>query len=302
MAEELSQETYRAVLEGLPAGVYVVDRDRRILLWNSGAEKLTGYLRQEVIGRSCRDDLLIHCDENQSCLCGVACPLQQTMHDGQPRVADIFLLHKDGQRVPVSVRAVPFRDEKGTIVGAVECFDKRLVLPTADPILRELSRAASVDELTRLPDHAATLARLSAYLEGYAASPVPFGVVAIAVDTLDLVRHAGGRNALHAVLYATGQTLANMLGPNDMIGRWSEERFLMVVTSCTASTLMKAARMMKRLVNFEGVPWWGDRLCVTLSMGGTIVRAGDTPETLVSRAGAALESSLLWLGDYIVVD
>jgi len=299
--EQLSPEAYRAVLEALPTGVYLVDSDRRILLWSRGAEELTGYLRHEVIGRSCRNDLLMHCDENETCLCGSACPLQQTMHDGLPRVAEVFLLHKDGRRVPVSVRAVPLRDEAGAIIGAVECFDKRPVFPAADPRLARLNQGASVDELTGLPDRSAMQARLRTYLEVYADSPVPFGVVSIAVDTLELVRNRDGWDAAHALLHATGQTLAGTMGPNDMIARWSEERLLAVVTGCTAPALERAANMMKRLVSLEGVRWWGDRLPVTLSMGGTIVQALDTAETLVVRADAALERSLLERGDAVVV-
>src|ERR1700693_805375 len=189
----LSQEIYRAVLEGLPTGAYLVDPDRRIVLWSRGAEELTGYLRQEVIGRSCKDGLLIHCDERQACLCGVACPLQQTMHDGQPRAADVFLLHKDGQRVPVSVRAAPVRDEHGTIIGAVECFDKRPVFPTADPVLSGLNHGASVDEFTGLPGRPAIQARLDAYLERFEVSLVPFSVICMAITTLEQVRQVDGR-------------------------------------------------------------------------------------------------------------
>jgi GGDEF domain-containing protein len=137
---------------------------------------------------------------------------------------------------------------------------------------------------------------------GYAASPVPFGVVSIAVDTLDLVRHRDGNNAFNRMLYVTGQTLASALGPNDMIGRWSEDRLLAVVAGCTAPTLLRAAKMMKRLVTMEGIPWWGKRIPATLSMGGTIVQPEDTPESLVGRAGAVLERGLLQMGDCVLVE
>jgi len=43
---ELDGEVYKSVLESLPIGVYLVDRHRRVLSWNRGAERLTGYLRQ----------------------------------------------------------------------------------------------------------------------------------------------------------------------------------------------------------------------------------------------------------------
>jgi GGDEF domain-containing protein len=155
--------------------------------------------------------------------------------------------------------------------------------------------------LTHLPDRPATLARLWAYLEDYGASTIPFGVVSIAVDTMASVRQADGGYAMKAAIYATGQTIASTLGPNDMIGRWSEDRFLAVLTGCTAPTLLRAAAMMKRLANLEGIPWWGDRLPITLSMGGTVVQMGDTPEALVSRADAALAASLLQHEDFVVV-
>jgi PAS domain S-box-containing protein/diguanylate cyclase (GGDEF)-like protein len=291
MSAPLDPESYRSILESLPSAVYLVDRDRRILLWNSGAEKLTGYLRQEVVGRLCWDDFLMHCDENQACLCGTACPLQQTIHDGKLREADLFLRHKDGQRVPVRVSAVPFRDEHGSILGAVECFEKRQMLPVADPHLQEMSLHATADLLTGLADHAATQARLHAYLEDFAVSAIPFAVLSISVDALDKVRHKDGRNAVNKVLYATARTIESTLGPNDMIGRWSEERFLAVLAGCTAPALLRAAKTIKRLVNLEGIPWWGQRLQVTLSIGGAIVQAGDTWETLAARAEAALESN-----------
>lgn len=292
MSAPLNPESYRTILENLPSAVYLVDRDRRILLWNHGAEKLTGYLSQEVVGRLCWDDFLMHCDENQACLCGTACPLQQTIHDGKLREADLFLRHKDGHRLPVRVSAVPFRDEHGSILGAVECFEKRQMLPAADPHLHEMSLHATADVLTGLPDHQATRARINAYLEEYSASAVPFAVLTIAIDELAKIRHVDGRSAINKVLYATARTIESTLGPNDMIGRWSEERFLAVLAGCTELALLRATKTIKRLVNLEAIPWWGERLQITLSIGGAIVHAGDTWETLVARAEAALESSL----------
>ncbi|HEV3330434.1 MAG TPA: PAS domain-containing protein [Bryobacteraceae bacterium] len=46
MTEDLDPSHYRAILESLSTGVYVVDRERKILFWNDGAERITGYLRR----------------------------------------------------------------------------------------------------------------------------------------------------------------------------------------------------------------------------------------------------------------
>lgn len=300
MAAELTPEIYRAVLDSLPIGVYLVDRNRRIVLWNNEAEKLTGYLGQEVVGHRCWDGLLMHCDENNTVLCGVACPLSHTMHDGQPRETDVFLRHKGGQRIPVRVRAAPLRNEDGCIIGAVECFEERVVFPAADA-QGHCGEDLSIDHVTEMPDRQAMRKRLQAAVEDFAANPIPFGVLSMTVADLDLLRRTYGRRAVNAILYVTAQTLSKNLGPNDMVGRWSQDGFLAIMPGCHAAALLKSAEMLKKLVGLTGVPWWGDRLSVTLYAGGAVVRAGDTPESLAGRADEALDASLREHGNYIVV-
>ena len=66
-------EIFRAVLEALPTGVYFVDRNKKIAFWNDGAERITGYLRQDVVGRACRDDILVQCTEDGTVVCAPTC-------------------------------------------------------------------------------------------------------------------------------------------------------------------------------------------------------------------------------------
>jgi len=283
---ELDGEIYKSVLDSLPVGVYLVDPQRRILSWNSGAERTTGYLSQEVIGRCCADGLLMHSDANNAILCGDACPLQQTMLDGHPREADVYLLHKDGQRVPVRVQALPLRDENGVVIGAAECFDVRVVLPTS-AVPPAGPETLSTDAVTELPDRGALQARLAWALRVFEESLVPFGVLTVAVDNLDGMLHKDGRKAVEAVLYATGQTLRANVGPGDCVGRWSADRFVAVLANCTEPALARAAEALNRIAGSEAVPWWGDHLTVTVTMGGTVARDGDTPQSLVARAEEA---------------
>ena len=222
------------------------------------------------------------------------------MLDGRPREKDVYLLHKDGQRIPVRVQALPLRDENGAVIGAAECFDVRVVLPTAAPPARGAG-GFSIDGVTDLPDRGAALAHLLGALENFEESRIPFGVLSVAVDNLDGLLHRDGRNAVDAVLYATGQTLRANVGPDDLVSRWSADRFVAVLASCTEGALAKAAETLERRAVSEAVPWWGDHLSVSLSMGGTIVRAGDTPTSLVERAGQALEAGRTEAGSGLVV-
>ncbi len=97
------------LLGSMTEAVYAVDRDRRIMYWNTAAAELTGYSAAEVVGRRCQDNLLNHVDEAGRQLCGGACPLLATVQDGRTREALVFLQHRDGHRLPVAVRAAALR-------------------------------------------------------------------------------------------------------------------------------------------------------------------------------------------------
>jgi PAS domain S-box-containing protein len=57
------------ILNSMFDAVYVVDRERRIIFWNQGAEELTGYGFEDVRGCRCSDDILNHIDENGTACC-----------------------------------------------------------------------------------------------------------------------------------------------------------------------------------------------------------------------------------------
>jgi PAS domain S-box-containing protein len=78
-----SEELYRLVLDSLPVAVCAVDRAGKVILWNEGAERVTGYLRQDVLGRVCTDAFLEHADADNNPLEGNAVPLLETMRDGR---------------------------------------------------------------------------------------------------------------------------------------------------------------------------------------------------------------------------
>lgn len=48
MSESQHPEIFRTVLESPQT---IAERELRIVFWNDGAEKITGYLRQEVVAR-----------------------------------------------------------------------------------------------------------------------------------------------------------------------------------------------------------------------------------------------------------
>ncbi|MGA2429858.1 MAG: PAS domain S-box protein, partial [Candidatus Acidiferrum sp.] len=79
MAQPGDFDFFRTVLENLQVAVYVVDRDAKILFWNDGAERITGYLRQDVIGRVHQDNFLGETDAQDNELTGPLAPTSVAM-------------------------------------------------------------------------------------------------------------------------------------------------------------------------------------------------------------------------------
>src|SRR5689334_16336230 len=290
MSGSLNPEHFEAILRSLPHGVYVVDLDRKILFWNSGAEQITGYRSQDVMGRHCQDNVLMHCDENYTQLCGCHCPLQETMADGQPREANVYLRHKEGHRVPVNIRAVAIRDAEGTIIGAAETFDECHDVPALQMHPNAQAVANHNDERTGVSDQASMARYLEACLRDYEEDHIPFGLLLIGVDGLELFRQSYSGQAVVKMLHTIATTLAKSLREGDLVGDWTEDRFLALVVNCPAETLARLVFMLKRVISVAEISWWGERLGVTVSIGGAAVCPGDTVESLLARAESALRA------------
>ncbi len=113
------------VLNALSDGVYVTDRDRRILFWNSAAKRLTGWDASQIVGTCCFDDILAHVDIDGHKLCGDDfCPLHRAIMQNQAsRIPEIvFAKCADGSRVAVEVTVAPLRNRTGHVIGGIESF------------------------------------------------------------------------------------------------------------------------------------------------------------------------------------
>jgi PAS domain S-box-containing protein len=164
MTSQQETDLYRHVLECLPTGVYAVDRQGKITFWNVGAEHITGYLKQEAMGRRCSDGFLEHMDEENNTLTGNQAPLLVTMREGRGMVAEVSLKCKSGHSIPVRVQTIPLRNDHGSILGAVEVFEAGTGGPRENRRQSKLGAVGCLDTLTGVLNHAMIEAHLKEQL------------------------------------------------------------------------------------------------------------------------------------------
>jgi diguanylate cyclase (GGDEF)-like protein/PAS domain S-box-containing protein len=281
---------YKMLLDNLYDGVYFVDRDRRITYWNRGAERITGYKSSEVIGKRCSDNILMHVDKGGSVLCTAGCPLTETIADGTERSTEVYLHHKDGHRVPITVRVAPIRDDHGTITGGIEIFTDNTPAATALERVTEFERLAYIDPLTGLANRRYTEITLNARFEELQRYNWPFGVIFIDIDHFKDVNDRHGHNIGDEVLRMVAKTLQNSVRFFDVVGRWGGEEFLAVIANVNRDELLATVSRFRLLVEQSSIPAVPG-LRVTISLGATLARPGDETTSIIKRVDKLMYES-----------
>jgi diguanylate cyclase (GGDEF)-like protein/PAS domain S-box-containing protein len=285
----LGPHFYLELLENLYDGVYYVDRRRSITYWNKAAEQITGYSREEVLGKKCSDNLLRHVNDRGDCLCLSACPLAQTIVDGEPRSASAFLHHKNGHRLPVYVHVSPIHNEAGTIIGAVEVFNNNSETVAALQHLKELKDLAYTDPLTNIANRNYLEIFLDARFNELRRYGWSFGLIFADIDHFKRVNDTCGHPVGDLVLQMVANTLAQNCRSFDLVGRWGGEEFLLVLGHLNQLPKLGAiAERLRLLVSHSYIEREPGPLAVTLSMGATLAQPRDTIESLIQRADQLL--------------
>lgn len=104
------------ILDSVAMGIFTVDMDWNITFFNNEAEKITGFVKKEAVGRKCYEVFRTE-------LCPKGCYLREAIN----RNIKIFkgrnqILNKHNEEIPVDITATALTDDAGKIIGGVESF------------------------------------------------------------------------------------------------------------------------------------------------------------------------------------
>jgi PAS domain S-box-containing protein len=124
---EIAQRRLAAIIESSEDAIASKDLNGIITSWNKSAERLFGWTAEEIIGQP------------------VLVIIPKELHDDEPKILakirageriqhfQTVRVHKNGQRIDVSLTVSPIRDEDGVIVGAAK-------------IVRDITRQKKLEE------------------------------------------------------------------------------------------------------------------------------------------------------------
>ncbi len=145
------------VLNSIFDGLYITDKEGKIIFWNEGAVQITGYPIEEVMGKRCSDNILVHQDEMGNKLCNtVHCPIYRVFHYGFCDPVKVYTLHKSGKRFPAFTHMAPVKNKNGETIAAVEIFrviskdeELRLLQEKFNSTIKKYVSTATYDEVKK---------------------------------------------------------------------------------------------------------------------------------------------------------
>ncbi len=283
---EIDLEMLQSFCESVPLGVCLVDLKGKITYWNAAAESITGYLAHEVLGRAYRGDLLVH-NTGKASAVETQCPVIEVLREGRPVQADLFLLHKLGNRVPVHVYAFPLRDAMGEISGVGEVLDPG-AMSQENPTWvghsdREFELATGLSATDESRD------RLKALLRSRSASTS--AVILIELSELNALLKHGGTGMLHQAIRVLAKTVAKLLPARHHVGCWTDWRLIALVPDCTPEMLDDIRLQLAGVGSSCAVKWWGDRVEIVVSSAAVYGSPSKDADVLIGELERQLKNA-----------
>ncbi|BBE30645.1 diguanylate cyclase [Tepiditoga spiralis] len=277
----------KEILENIEDGVYILDNKRKILYWNKAAEKITGFKSEEVLGSSCKDNILMHIDENGVSLCMGMCPVAFTLADGRTRKTKVFLHHKKGHRVPVYIKVFPIKDENGNITGAVELFNDISEKEKIEIEAKVYKKMALTDKLTEIPNRAFIDMKLQEFYQESNKYGLDFGILFIDIDNFKNINDTYGHDFGDKILKMVSQSIFKNTRSSDFIGRWGGDEFIAIIRFVDKTLLYEIANRYLMMVKNSYLMINEKKISVNISIGGSLYE-NNTIDEIIKKADEAL--------------
>lgn len=121
--DRLHEEKVRdeVMLASIGDGLVAIDKDWKITLWNPAASLITGWQKDEAVGKPFREIIRFIKESDRSEYVSF---ISEAMLSGKTKTMEnhVLLIRKDNMEIPVGDSAAPIKDDKGQSIGAIIVF------------------------------------------------------------------------------------------------------------------------------------------------------------------------------------
>jgi diguanylate cyclase (GGDEF)-like protein/PAS domain S-box-containing protein len=289
-ARKLSEERYRELFEYASDAIFVLSVEGDITAINGAGEKLTGYGRDELVGRRLFD--LIAPENVES----ARETFQRRIEGSNNEVGQYQMIRKGGARVYVEVSG-RLVEQDGRALG-VEAIARDKSERRA--FEQKLVHEAMHDALTGLPNRTLFRDRLGQALSRATRSGSKVAVMLLDLDEFKRVNDSLGHEVGDELLVDLAARLRQQLRGSDSAARLGGDEFAFLFENITRE--QQLVGVARRLLDAVAGPEEHAQR-VTASLGITIAESGDTADTALSNADSAMyKAKAAGPGGFVVYD
>ncbi|NQT65339.1 MAG: diguanylate cyclase, partial [FCB group bacterium] len=279
----MAKSNYQNIIENLYEGLFYVDKERRIKYWSKGAEKITGYSSSEVLDQICSEKFLCPTDADGRKYYGESNVFTITLANGTYKQFELLITHKNGSKVPVSIRIAPMYDVNDNIVGATQLFtDNKEHLEHLVNDSEEYENSF-FDPITKLPNKVSLEMSINFKLSEFRRYNRPFGIILFEIDNYDKLSKIYGEEFDVNVLTKISKLVTIDLRPFDIAGRWSEKEFALVLINVREDSIKVIGDRLKDIIENTDLTIGKGEIDITLSIAGIVATLNDSTKLLIEK-------------------
>ncbi len=276
-ALQQSERKYRDLYDNAPDMYYSLDREGVITDCNEPTLFMLGYPREKIVGRSVREFFT----ERSRQLFDQFFP--QILGQKGDYLLEREFVRRDGSVFPAGLHVFSIFDKKGNFF-AIRTIARDI---TSEKIAQDkLRELAERDPLTGLFNRRMFFIFLDAEVGRASRHNKNFALIMLDIDHFKRINDSFGHDVGDEVLRVVSSVILDIIRKTDILSRYGGEEFLLLLPETDSDGSMVLAEKIRSMV--EGIRHEKADRPVTISLGVTLFRRGDTLESILKRADDAL--------------
>jgi diguanylate cyclase (GGDEF)-like protein/PAS domain S-box-containing protein len=300
-----SQDRLRYIIEGITIPTFVINMDHITTHWNRACANITGVPAAEIIGtrqqwrafyaseRPVMADLIIDQGIEDMVARHYGPKYQRSKIIEDAFEAEDFFAHFGNAGKWLYFTAAPLRDSSGMITGAIETLQDITDRKTAELALSESERRhrelSITDGLTGLYNSRHFYTRVHEEVERCNRYATPLSLILLDVDDFKRFNDTYGHLEGDRVLAGLAEVIRAEIRGSDSAYRYGGEEFIVLFPETAPDeSQVVAERLRQAFADRLFTPAPGERIHMTISIGGGGYHSGEDLTTFVKRIDKAM--------------
>lgn len=278
-----SLEISARIVQAAHEGIMVTDTDNRIISINESFTRITGYERDEVIGK---DPKLLKSFRQDS-------DFYRALWDVLNRKGvwhgEVWNRRKNGSLYPQALSITCLRNDEGNVENYIGTFTD---ISQRKAFEEQLEHMAQSDSLTDLPNRRTLTARLQHELTIIGRNPGrQLGIIFMDLDNFKPINDTYGHGVGDQVLITIARRLNETVRSIDMVSRVGGDEFVIMLGNQPGDMQQTAIKLAERIIQVVSEPIMiaGESFSLTASLGVSVAPGDSSDESqLLEYADLAL--------------